>query len=183
MGQTLHAHLNGYDKEIDVLQSASVHGHFSATLFNIAETTSGAPPPLFFFFCTGVYKVILQSREVSFIVGRLLFKPLPQGPLRLCMCYHQFPLHTYLLFMTHLLCQNCFVCMWPYVVQRLYGWSTFATPHWRWYSRYLMRWLALGVATASRRVAQSVTQCSVPSSGLEGRAVMLYDRHKVKLCF
>lgn len=65
----------------------------------------------------------------------------------------------------------------------LYGWSTCATPHCRWYSRYLMWWRALGVATAGRRVAQSVTQCSVPSSGLEGRAVMLYDRHKVKLRF
>lgn len=154
---------------------------FFCNIFQHCGDYIRSPHP--FFVCTGVYKVILQSREVSFNVGRLLFKPLPQGPLRLCVYYHQFSLHTYLLFMIHLLCQNCFVCMWPCVVQRLYGWSTCATPHWRWYSRYLMRWLALGVATAGRRVAQSVTQCSVPSSGLEGRAVMLYDRHKVKLCF
>lgn len=72
------------------------------------ETTSN-PPTIFF--CTGVYKVILQSRKVLFNVGRLLFKPLPQGPLRLCVYYHQFPLHTYLLFMIHLLCQNCSVCV------------------------------------------------------------------------
>lgn len=140
--------------------------HFSAAFFTIVETTSSFSPPAPLFFSAQEYTVILQAPEVSFIVGRLLFKPLPQGLLRLCVYYHQFPLHTYLLFMIHLLCQNCFVCMWPCVVQCLYGWSTCATPHCRWYSRYLMRWRALGVATAGRRVAQSVTQCSVPSSGL-----------------
>lgn len=79
MGQTLHAHLNGYDKESDVSQSASLHGHCSVTFFNIAETTSGVLSPPYFFLHRSIQSHSTISRSIVYC-RKAAIQASPSGP-------------------------------------------------------------------------------------------------------